>query len=136
MARRARRDIAAEMRAEQAATLRATERLTYAEIAKRVGYADEGRCHHAIWNWYDKHHAPEAAEQLRLSEGHLLDELQRKVWRLLDDDDLDLDAVAKLLAIATRRARLEGLDKQPEKQGTLLPGVVTNEYVNGDGEAL
>lgn len=110
------RDVNAAQRASLAVKLRA-QRLTFEEIAKRVGYASPGACRNAIMRELQRC-AVQDVEEMRAEEGRALDQLQAAVWPLaVPDNDgaqskkkVNFYAVDRVLAIMERRARLFGLD--------------------------
>lgn len=103
--------------------------LSYAEIAKRLGYVDESHAHRAVQRAL-KATVQEASDELRAVELKRLDGLYRLALKVaerahvtvsngrvvhlgdlpLQDDAPALAAIDRLLKIQERRARLLGLD--------------------------
>jgi hypothetical protein len=112
----------------QAARLRA-QRLTYEEIAQRLGYADRGEAHHAVRRALSEAIREPATELLHI-ELATLDKLAREAWAVLerkhvtisqgrvvkldgtpvDDDGPTLAAIDRLLKVHEARRKLLGLD--------------------------
>lgn len=93
-------------------TLRAT-RMTYAQIATTLGYADQASARNALMRALDRHEA-ENVQQLRTLENLALDADELRLSALAADTALKagdriraIDAKTRLRA---RRARLNGLD--------------------------
>lgn len=126
------RDVNAAQRASLALQLRA-QRLTYQEIADKVGYASPGACRDAIMRELNRCVVHDA-ELLRREELDMLDRLHSMVWTVLmrDEENNDEDseeetepkkkkqkkvslfAVDRVLSISEARRKLLGLDKKPD----------------------
>lgn len=126
------RDVNAAQRSALAVKLRA-QRLTFEEIAKRVGYASAGACRNAIQRELQRC-AVQEVDEMRAEEGRALDLLQAAVWPLAVPDDADdpnaskkkvnFFAIDRVLAIMERRARLYGLDAQKDASIALAQVVI------------
>ena len=112
----------------QACQLR-VQALSYAEIAEKLGYADQGHAHRAVQRAL-KATMQEAADELRVVELKRLDSMFKLALKVanrahvtvsngrvvyledtpLEDDGPALAAIDRLLKIQERRARLLGLD--------------------------
>lgn len=84
-----------------------TEGLTYAEIGRRLGYADDSGARHAVTKLLDRREA-EAVDQLRQVEGDRLDALQAAHWDAAMAGITD--AANIVLKVMDRRAKLFGLN--------------------------
>lgn len=81
--------------------------LTYVEIADQLGYAGPSGAFKAVTTGLEKT-LKEPAEELRTLEDLRLDKMLSAVWaRVLAGDK---DAIDAALKIATRRAKLRGID--------------------------
>lgn len=81
--------------------------LTYSEIAQQVGYSDHVGAMRAVKRGMQKA-LQEPADELREIEASRLDLAQAKVWPKVEQGDMK--AIATLLRIMERRAKLLGLD--------------------------
>ena len=128
------RDINAAQRAVHALALRA-QKLTYEEIALRVGYGSASACRKAVMREMDRC-VVKHEETLRSEELFILDSLHSAVWKSAfpeaddanqetdgDSDEkpvrkknpkLNLFAIDRLLAISEARRQLMGLDVKPD----------------------
>lgn len=128
------RDINAAQRAVHALALRA-QKLTYEEIALRVGYGSASACRKAVMREMDRC-VVKQVETLRSEELFILDSLHSAVWKSafpeaaehtdIDSEDeeeptsrkrkpkLNLFAIDRLLAISEARRQLMGLDVKPD----------------------
>jgi hypothetical protein len=104
------RDANATQRAVQAVQLR-VQKLTFAEIATRCGYASAGAARKAILREMQRVVVANV-EELRREELAILDRLHSECWELAMNkkNTARLFAVDRLLMIAERRSRLMGLD--------------------------
>jgi hypothetical protein len=80
---------------------------TFAQIARQVGYAEEGAAHKAVMSAI-KATLREPAEEVRTLEVERLDRLMLGVWQRAIDGKSE--AIDRVLKIMDRRARLLGLD--------------------------
>lgn len=153
------RDVNAALRAEQAIKLRA-QRLSYAEIARRVGFASAGACFNAIQRELART-LGSRVEDLRREEAAMYDELQQAVFPLatgyrpltsalagedlaasgaddLEDPDRDgakpdINAGRLVLEISAARRKLLGLDVTKEDLGATP---VERRYIGINVEAV
>lgn len=97
-------------REAEALRLRAEQGLSYEEIARRTGYANESGARKAVARAMDRNarEPMDAAYALELSR---LDALQKTVWTVLrtGTDHLKLKAVQQALAISQHRTRILGI---------------------------
>lgn len=96
------------------------QRLTYREIALRCGYANEGSARNAIMRELQRCVVPDVAEY-RQQELDILDAIHQKVWPMVVDHNdpnqqPNLWAVDRLLAISQARRQLLNLDEKPEQE--------------------
>ena len=109
------RDVNAAQRANMAVKLRA-QKVKYDEIARLCGYGSAGAAHKAVQRELDRT-VVQDIEQLRKEEGDSLDQLELECWKRLYDKNYEkskLFAVDRIISIKERRARLMGLDAQPD----------------------
>ncbi len=106
------RVVALTQKAAQALALRKAG-ATYDEIAVRVGYSGKSNAYRAVSSAL-RRMLQEPAEDVRKLELARVDQLMLAIWPKATSGDLQaLDRVLKLLE---RRARLLGLDLQPEHE--------------------
>lgn len=120
--------VAAQLRQADAARLRVAG-MTYGQIARELGYANESAAYNAVKGALRRVTVP-AVEELRLIEGERLDLAQQAIWeRVLQGE---LEALRAFLKLSERRARLFGLDQQPTVNATLVDArSITIEYTTG-----
>lgn len=108
------RDVNAATRAVQALQLR-MQKLTFAEIATRCGYASPGAARKAILREMNRVVVANVNE-MRREELAMLDQLHSEAWQLAMDkkNTYRLYAADRVLAISERRAKLMGLDTPVE----------------------
>lgn len=95
----------------------------YADIARQLGYANAGGAHDAVRDGLRMSLRSAGSEDLRAIEAERLDRMQKGVWKratsshqVLDKNGVavevgpDPEAIAVLLKIMDRRAKLLGLD--------------------------
>jgi len=102
-----RRFILAKEKASRAFRLRA-EGWTYAEIAGQLGYQNPSSARKALLRALDSLLPIEEANEIRRLESARLDALHAKLWSSAMDGDMT--AIAGVLRIMERRAKLLGLD--------------------------
>jgi hypothetical protein len=122
-------DANAQERALQALQLRKLG-YHYDEIAKRCGYADRAVAWNAVQRLLAKRRN-EAVDQLRQIESEGLNDMQRAF--MLRAMKGEKDAALVVLRIMERRARLLGLDVEPEENNQ--QGVI-REYVGINVESI
>jgi len=95
--------------------------LTYDQVAEQAGYSDRGTARRAVLAALD-HVEAESVAEYRALENARYDRAQAALWPLVTgprlgtgqanavSDDIKIKAVNSWLGIATRRARLNGLD--------------------------
>jgi AraC-like DNA-binding protein len=124
------RDLDTAQRDRAAALLRA-ERLSYEQIAQRLGFADKSGAFKAVQRAIAEAPA-EAGAAVKASEIEQLDLLAQKAFEAmrrkhpvisngkrfddLEDDGPVFQAINTLLRIQERRSRLEGLDAPPKSE--------------------
>lgn len=127
------RDVNAALRAAEAVKLRA-RKLTFQQIAERVGYASPGAARNAILRELNRVVVTNVQE-LRREEAAMYDQLQAAIFAhaVGDEDALDdaertagkssaqpsLFAVDRVLAISKARRELLGLDATREEAGAM-----------------
>lgn len=108
-----------------------SQRLSYQEIAIRVGYHDSTAAYTAIHKALADH-VLEEVELLRAEEAASLDSLEAECWRRLYDPRYAksmLFAVDRIIAIKERRAKMLGIDQQ---QATIAgPQIIIEEAPHG-----
>ena len=120
-------DMNARMRATQALKMRVAG-ATWGEIAKTCGYKHSGTAFNQAHSILKEHEA-EAADEYRKVADMRLDVLLRAVWDkatgCIEVDpqtganiiiEPDLEAMAMVLRIEARRAKLMGLDIKPDQE--------------------
>lgn len=153
------RDVNAAVRVAQALRLRA-QRLSYAEIAHRVGYASAGACHNAIQRELART-IDQSVTTLRREEAAMYDDLQQAFYPLavgergltdalsgedmgasgaddLEDPDADenrpsINAARLILDVSAARRKLLGLDATKEEAGATP---VERRYIGINVEAV
>lgn len=107
------KDINSAERIQLALSLR-KQGLTLEEIALRCGYKDKSGAYYAIKRYLDSLPVEDAVE-LRKLEVTRLDALLTECWDLAmnKDNRARLFAIDRILAISERRARLLGMDANP-----------------------
>ena len=103
----------AAQRADEALRLRML-RLSYRDIAKRVGYANPGSAYRAVERAL-KNLPRENATALRTQELETLDVAQRSIMRMVLTGHLG--AIDRMLRLMDARARLAGLYTMPDDIG-------------------
>jgi hypothetical protein len=109
-------------RLSKALRLRA-QHYTYEQIAVACGYANRSGAYKAIQKAL-KERTNEDVDALRREELLVLDELQRRLWEMLEDEKYaksKLFVVDRILNVMRRRAKLMGLDRQPDQQPDQQP---------------
>ena len=85
--------------------------LTFAAIAKELGYADAATAYNAVMSAL-KETFREPAEELRDLEATRLDAMQEKLSSNIGPDNVGMGVIDRILRIMERRARMLGLDTQ------------------------
>jgi AraC-like DNA-binding protein len=110
------RDINALQRVHLALKFHA-QRLPWDEIAQRAGYGSRGAAHNAVRREYQRL-IPSDVQELREQELAILDVIHQKVWPLVvpdaENEDPNLWAVDRLLALSEARRQLLNLNIKPE----------------------
>jgi len=109
------RDVNATKRAVLAVELRA-QRLTYQEIADRVGYGSPTACRDAILRELSRV-VVSAVEHLRTEELDMLNRMHSECWQLFMDKSnrSRLFAADRLISISEARRKLMGMDIKPDE---------------------
>lgn len=125
------RDVNAALRASQALHLRATQKLTYDEIAAQCGYSDRTSCYRAVKRELERV-VVENVQELRREESRMLDYLQAELWPLVanKDNKARLFALDRLLAVSESRRKLMGLD-MPTGDNTASNQIIVREVPVG-----
>ena len=111
-----------------------SQHLTYAEIARRCGYASPGAARNAIMRELSRRINPDA-DMLRKEEGEFYEAMMRRIWLVAfpEGKDPNLWAVDRLLNISRERRALLGLDAEPV--GSAATGII-REYVGISVEGI
>ena len=109
------RDVNAAARASLALQLR-LQKLSYEEIAQRVGYANKGVCFNAVQRAMNSVIVRDV-ENLRAEELAILDKLHSEAWELAMDKSNKgrLFAFDRLIELSRDRRKLLNLDLKPEE---------------------
>ena len=107
--------------------------LTYAEIGRRLGYADDSGARHAVTKLLDRREA-EAVAELRQVEGDRLDALQAAHWSAAVSGDTEATKV--VLQVIDARCRLYGLNSPVAVAVSTGPGTAAEVIAEAQARLL
>lgn len=128
------RSLEAWQRACEALRLKTEEKLSYREIAERLGYKSPASVYEAVQRVL-RFMPSESVQDLRSMESEKLDRLEHQLDTLIFGDNANPRMVARNVEVAVkvmeRRAKLMGIDA-PEKHDVNVAGPTVIEYVRDE----